>query len=411
MGGPPASGALGSELPDLIVLEVGVAEISQGRSLGAERARERRRRACVSGGGCRSRSCAGSWAGSLLVVAAGKRRSVHIRSGGPHREREMCGGEGTAMCVGATSGGRVHHVRSARSAGAPAPPSDRDAVVAGPPARLEGVIGQRHGDDRYRADARSRTDRLPRSTGARYRTRRSETDDLVPLDRRDVVAEEVDPVTPNHGDALELTVRFRAPGIPRWPTRHRWHRAPRVPETHPAARRLARSFPATVAVGCGRRRRPGAAWYRSATTTATVSWRFWAQSTPMQYHAPAGSGQARSAGGPGWPRQVCSRSPAGMCVPSVASNIRSTAGGDDGAPFGAGFLEFVLDGVWCEKAAEARSVLVESSQVVSGYAACAAVPRPHVRWLGEPSPRRSDRLSPGGESGPPRNTWPSARFA
>ena len=39
---------------------------------------------------------------------------------------------------------------------------------------------------------------------------------------------------------------------------------PRVPETHPAARRLARSFPATVAVGCGRQRRPGAAWYRSA---------------------------------------------------------------------------------------------------------------------------------------------------
>ena len=26
---------------------------------------------------------------------------------------------------------------------------------------------------------------------------------------------------------------------------------------------------------------------------------------PVQYHAPAGSGQARSAGGPGWPRQMC----------------------------------------------------------------------------------------------------------
>ena len=32
------------------------------------------------------------------------------------------------------------------------------------------------------------------------------TDDLVPLDRRDVVAEEVDPVTADHGDALELVV-------------------------------------------------------------------------------------------------------------------------------------------------------------------------------------------------------------
>ena len=39
MGGPAASGVLGSELPDLIVLEVGVDEISQGRPLGAERAR------------------------------------------------------------------------------------------------------------------------------------------------------------------------------------------------------------------------------------------------------------------------------------------------------------------------------------------------------------------------------------
>ena len=45
MGDPAAGGALGPELPHLIVLEVGVAEISQGRPLGAERARERRRRA------------------------------------------------------------------------------------------------------------------------------------------------------------------------------------------------------------------------------------------------------------------------------------------------------------------------------------------------------------------------------
>ena len=43
MGGPAASGADGPELPDLVVLEVGGAEISQGRPLGAERARKRRR--------------------------------------------------------------------------------------------------------------------------------------------------------------------------------------------------------------------------------------------------------------------------------------------------------------------------------------------------------------------------------
>ena len=43
MGGPAASGADGPELPNLVVLEIGVDEISQGRPLGAERARERRR--------------------------------------------------------------------------------------------------------------------------------------------------------------------------------------------------------------------------------------------------------------------------------------------------------------------------------------------------------------------------------
>ena len=48
------------------------------------------------------------------------------------------------------------------------------------------------------------------------------------------------------------------------------------------------------------------------------------------------------------------------------------------------------------------------SQVISGHAACATVPRSHVRWLGEPPPRRSDRVSPGGELGPPGAPGPSA---
>ena len=43
MGGPAASGADGPELPDLVVLEIGVDKVPQGRPLGAERARERRR--------------------------------------------------------------------------------------------------------------------------------------------------------------------------------------------------------------------------------------------------------------------------------------------------------------------------------------------------------------------------------
>ena len=44
MGEPAAGGAAGPELPDVVVLEVGVDEISQGRSLGAERVRRRCRR-------------------------------------------------------------------------------------------------------------------------------------------------------------------------------------------------------------------------------------------------------------------------------------------------------------------------------------------------------------------------------
>ena len=43
MGGPAASGADGPELPDLVVLEIGVDKVPQGRPLVAERARERRR--------------------------------------------------------------------------------------------------------------------------------------------------------------------------------------------------------------------------------------------------------------------------------------------------------------------------------------------------------------------------------
>ena len=44
MGDPAAGGALGPELPDVVVLEVGVAELAQGRPLGAGGARGRRRR-------------------------------------------------------------------------------------------------------------------------------------------------------------------------------------------------------------------------------------------------------------------------------------------------------------------------------------------------------------------------------
>ena len=74
MGGPAAGGAVGPELPDVVVLEVGVAEISQGRPLGAERARGRYRRAGGTWGGCRAGLVRGHGLGPSLVAAASRRR-------------------------------------------------------------------------------------------------------------------------------------------------------------------------------------------------------------------------------------------------------------------------------------------------------------------------------------------------
>ena len=73
MGDTAASGAVGPELPDVVVLEVGVAD-SQGRPLGAERARQRRRCAWVTGGGGRAGLERGHGLGPSLVAAAGRRR-------------------------------------------------------------------------------------------------------------------------------------------------------------------------------------------------------------------------------------------------------------------------------------------------------------------------------------------------
>ena len=95
MNNPATGGAVGPELPDLIVLEVGVDEISQGRSLGAERARRRCRRACVTGGGGR----AGLVRGHGLDSSLWWPRADSVR---PHslwwarQAREMCGKDGTA---------------------------------------------------------------------------------------------------------------------------------------------------------------------------------------------------------------------------------------------------------------------------------------------------------------------------
>ena len=107
MGGPAARGALGSELPDLVVLEVGVDEDPQGRPLEAERARGRRHRAGGTGDGCRAGLVRDHGLGPSLVVAAGKRRPSTFalvgRTGKGNVRRRRDGD-----VWGATSGGRVH---------------------------------------------------------------------------------------------------------------------------------------------------------------------------------------------------------------------------------------------------------------------------------------------------------------
>ena len=75
MGGPAAGGALGPELPDLIILEVGVDEIAQGRPLGAKGARRRRRRA---GRLTRVWPCADGWDPASRHCTRGEARRVFV---------------------------------------------------------------------------------------------------------------------------------------------------------------------------------------------------------------------------------------------------------------------------------------------------------------------------------------------
>ena len=107
MSNPAAGGADGPELPHLIVLEVGVAEISQGRPLGGERARRRCRRAGGTGRGGRGDLVRGHGLGPSLVAAAGRRRSstfALVGATGKGNVRRRRDGD----VWGATSGGRVH---------------------------------------------------------------------------------------------------------------------------------------------------------------------------------------------------------------------------------------------------------------------------------------------------------------
>ena len=79
MGDPAAGGADGPELPDLVVLEVGVAEIAQGRPLGPNV----RAGGAVARGqlGCRSSRFFGSFFGSFSGRSRGRSRG---RTGPPY---------------------------------------------------------------------------------------------------------------------------------------------------------------------------------------------------------------------------------------------------------------------------------------------------------------------------------------
>ena len=117
MGDPAAGGARGPELPDVVVLEVGVAELAQGRPLGAEGARGRCRCAGCAGGAGRAGVRARSWQRSLLCGGRGRaaRRSTlalggatgkrHVRG---RRVAEATGGARSTWStrIGGSGGGR-----------------------------------------------------------------------------------------------------------------------------------------------------------------------------------------------------------------------------------------------------------------------------------------------------------------
>ena len=115
MGGAAAGGAVGPELPDQVVLEVGVAETSQGRPLEAERARQRR--AGDVGAGWPSRFVWVHGRGSSFPAATGgDRRSTFALAGriGKWNVRRRTDGDVTGTIV--RDGGRAGAGHDARGA-------------------------------------------------------------------------------------------------------------------------------------------------------------------------------------------------------------------------------------------------------------------------------------------------------
>ena len=135
MGGPAAGGAVGPELPDQVVLEVGVDEVPQGRPLRAECTRGRCRRAGDLGAGWPSR----------FVWVHGRGSSFPAATGGGRRS--------TFALVGATGKGNVRRRRDGdetRGVRAQASPTGRPAGHVSAPIRRAPFedIWRRHPDGR-----------------------------------------------------------------------------------------------------------------------------------------------------------------------------------------------------------------------------------------------------------------------
>ena len=116
MGGPAAGGTVGPELPDQVVLEVGVDEVPQGRPLRAECARGRCRRAGGVGAGWPSRFVWVHGRGSSFPAATGRGRPSTFALGGAtgkgnvRRRRDGDGTRGVraqASPTGRPAAGRV----------------------------------------------------------------------------------------------------------------------------------------------------------------------------------------------------------------------------------------------------------------------------------------------------------------
>ena len=91
MGDPAAGGARGPELPDVVVLEIGVAELAQGWPLGAEGAHGRCRCAGCAGGAGRAGVVRGHGRGPSCLAAAGGRPVGPPSLWGARQGSGMCG--------------------------------------------------------------------------------------------------------------------------------------------------------------------------------------------------------------------------------------------------------------------------------------------------------------------------------